>query len=113
MNTKFGEADATDMMHMIRRRRPRWAEKAVMDALGVAAASGAQPGTVLDAALRACNDAQALAPTAINFEKYWTAPEHHVAPSGRMLCVECMTRQPVDGMRLGNVGWVCVSHDGL
>lgn len=111
MNVKFGEADAMDMMHMIRRRRPRWAEKAVMDALSVAAASGARPGTVLDAAIRACDDPGALAPTAINFEKYWTAPEHRTAPAGRMLCVECMTRQPADAMRHTSNGWVCDSHE--
>lgn len=108
---KFGEADAMDMMHMIRRRRPRWAEKAVMDALGVAAASGARPGTVLDAAIRACDDPGALAPTAINFEKYWGPADNHAAPAGRMLCVECMTRQPVDAMRHTSNGWVCVDHE--
>jgi len=110
---KFDEADARDMTRMIQRRRPRWSEKAIMDALDVACRSGARPGTVVDAALRACADSSALAPTAINFEKYWVVAEHRAAPSGHMLCVECMVRHPVDSMRLGSVGWVCVSHDSV
>ena len=106
MTHKFSQEDAQDMTRIIQRARPSWSPKAIITALESAARTHT-PGPTLTAALRAAHDPQANTPASILFDKYWTPEPTRSAPSGRVMCVECLGRHAADEMHRGRHGWTC------
>lgn len=97
MPLKFDEADADDLINIIRRRRPNWHPQAIKSQLGIAANRGASLGEVTSAAEKAMNDPKAKLPPAILWPEYWGNPETR-ALTGDRLCVECTMRFAVETM---------------
>jgi hypothetical protein len=97
MQTKFDEADADDLINIIRRRRPNWHPAAIKAQLGIAANRGASLGEVTSAAEKAMHDPKAKLPPSILWPEFWGNPEtQHL--SGTRLCVECTRHFAVETM---------------
>lgn len=105
--------EAQLLTQIIRLHRPRWAAKAIMAELQIAALTGATLGQVTAAAERAWKNDKNIAPPSINFPENWEEPKktagNMMAPR---LCVECTParKHPVSEMTKMAHGYVCGAH---
>lgn len=114
MTLKFSQEDAQDMTRIIQRARPNWSPRGIINALQIAARDHAA-GPTLTAALRAAcdpyhpdtNRGGSKSPDSILFDKYWTPEPSRSAPTGRVMCVECLNKHAADEMQRGRHGWTC------
>lgn len=115
MNLKFDIPDGQDLTNIIRRRRPRWADSAIMAQLGIAAKSGATLGQVMAAAEKAMNDEKYITPAAIMFPENWEESKAKSAGNlaGPRVCMECTQRFPADQVTKhpSGHGYICGGHE--
>jgi hypothetical protein len=112
MTEKFDYHDAYDLTRMIRRRRPAWNEKGVLNSLQQAASRGASLTQVMAAAEKTWNNQKATTPAAILWPEHWEVVKSKTAGNlmGDQLCIECVTKKPVTEMTKHAHGWVCNTH---
>jgi len=112
MPLHFDIPEAHLLTQIIQLHRPRWAAKAIMAELQIAALTGATLGQVTAAAERAMKNPKNIAPPSINFPENWEEPKTKAAGNimAPRLCVECATKHPVTEMTKHPHGYVCNNH---
>jgi len=114
MQLHFDIPEAQLLTEIIRIHRPKWAAKAIMRQLQVAALTGATLGQATAAAERAMKNPKYTAPDSINFAENWEEPKTKAAGNlmAPRLCVECTParKHPVSEMTKQAHGYVCGEH---
>jgi hypothetical protein len=103
---KFTYEDAYDLSRMIRRRRPDWNQKAIMNRLQTLAEGGASLTQATAAAEKTWNNPKARTPDALLWPEHWQQ-DKQAAVGLERLCIECTKKHPIGEMTNFGGTWKC------